>query len=300
MPSVQWGIEQGCYKKYGLDIQTNVVATTQIGTAGLVGGSYDIAITTPNNLFLANGNENFSGVIVAPRHGYLPEEIARAQVEPLFPNQLLLQTAMIVAKGSSIPVNGWKNLEGKKVAIQSFLSADHAGTALAMTKFGGDFKKVDFQILTSQQMADALKRGDIDAAVINDPFATQAILAGAKVIGYPNAYFSEVGSKNDASVAVVYASIASIVQAKRRQMKAFAIATLQINHLLNQPENEASYRQTIQTFTNVTAAAAAKVRLPYMIERKLVSADIAYIPNKLYKLGFIREKIRARPAIFEY
>ncbi len=298
LPSVKWGIEQGCFKKYGLEIETSVVATTQIGAAGLVGGSYDVSITTPLNLFLANANENFSGVIVAPRHGYTPQELTRAKIQPFFPNELLLQTALIVGKGSSIPVDGWKDLEGKKVAIQSFLSSDHAGTSIAMTKFGADYRRVEFLTLTSQQMGDALARGNVDAAIVNDPFATQIVLGGGKVIGYPNAYFAEPGSKNDASVAVVYASLSSITTAKRKAFKAFQSATLEINKLLNNPANEVSYRKTIQDFTGVTAAAAAKVRLPYMIERNIVADDVSYIPKKLFKIGFTKKKITAIPAIF--
>jgi NitT/TauT family transport system substrate-binding protein len=298
LPSVRWGIEQGCFKKYGLNIETTAVATSQIGLAGLVGGSYDIAINTPLNLFLANANDNFAGVIIAPRHGYLPSELSRAKVQPFFPNALLLQTALIVGKSSTIPVDGWKQLEGKKVAIQSFLSSDHAGIAIAMAKFGGDYKKTEFLTLTSQQMADALTRGDIDAAVINDPYATQAILAGGKVIGYPNAYFAEPGLNNDASVAVVYATLKSIASKRRQAIKAFQSATLEINKLLNNSATDSSYRQTIQTVTGVTAAAAAKQRLPYMIERNVVAADVTYIPAKLFQIGFIKEKIRAYPVLF--
>jgi len=285
-------------KKYGLNIETTVVATTQIGAAGLVGGSFDVSITTPLNLFLANANENFSGVIVAPRHGYLPQELSRAKIQPFFPKELLLQTALIVGKGSAISEDGWKGLEGKKVAIQSFLSSDHAGTAIAMSKFGADYRKTEFLTLTSQQMGEALARGNVDAAIVNDPFATQIILSGGKVIGYPNAYFAEPGSTNDASVAVVYASLSSITSSKRKTFKAFQAATLEVNKLLNMPANESSYRQTIQEFTGVTAAAAAKVRLPYMIERNIVAADVSYIPTKLHKIGFTRKKITAIPSIF--
>lgn len=298
MPNVKWGIDNGCFKKYGLNIELNNVATTQIAVAGLVGGSYDVAITTPLNLILANANENFNGVIIAPRHGYTPSELSRAKVQPYFPNQLLLQTALIVGKGSSIPVDGWKQLEGKKVAIQSFLSSDHAGTAIAMANAGADYKKTEFITMTSQQMGDALNRGDVDAAIINDPFATQIIQAGGKVIGYPNAYFAEVGVKNNASVAVVFASVTSVTSKKRRAIKAFQAATLEINALLNNAANEASYRQTIQTYTGVTASAAAKVRLPYMMEENLVPEDIAYIPAKLFKIGFISKKIRTYPVLF--
>lgn len=299
MPSVQWGIDNGCFKKYGVSIESNITASSQIAIAGLVGGSFDIAITTPTNLVLANANEGFNGVIVAPRHGYTSEELLRAKLEPFFPGELLLQTALIARSGSGIRVNNWADLEGKKVALQSFLSADHAGIATAMRIVGADYKKTEFLTLTSQQMVDALKRGDIDAGVINDPFATQAILVGGTVIGYPNAYYAQSGYLGDPGVAVVYLSNLKTVKKNIKSMKAFQNATLLINQLLNKPENEDSFRKTYIKVTGVSAEAAAKIKLPTMIERNLTPADISYIPNNLFKIGFIRERIKATPLIFK-
>lgn len=299
LPSVQWGINNGCYKKYGISIQSNVVATSQIATAGLIGGSYDVVITTPTNLVLANANEGFGGVIVAPRHGYTPEELIRAKLEPFFPGEILLQTALIARSGSGIRIDNWSDLEGKKIALQSFLSADHAGIAVAMRKVGADYKKTEFVTLTSQQMVDGLKRGDIDAGVINDPFATQAILAGGRVIGYPNAYYAQSGYLGDSGVAVAYLSNVQTVKKNEKAMRAFQKATLVINKLLNQPENDASFRKTYMDVTGVTAAAAAKVKLPTMIERNLTPADISYIPARLFEIGFIRERIKSAPVIFK-
>lgn len=299
LPSVQWGIDNNCYSKYGLDIKTEIVGTTQIGMAGIVGGSYDLVINTPTNLYLANANEGFSGVIVAPRHGYTPSELIRAKLEPFFPGELLLQTAMIAKRDSNIRVNNWKDLEGRKVAIQSFLSADHAGTALAMLQSGADFKKVEFVTLTSQQMVDALKKGDVDAVIANDPFATQIILNGGQIIGYPNAYYAQSGADSDTGVAVAYVSNTKSVNKKLQAMRAFQKATLEINKKLNKKKYETSFRSVIAKVTGVSTAAAAKVRIPTFIERNLVSQDVAYIPNNLWKIGFVREKLKVAPTILK-
>lgn len=299
IPSVQWGIDNGCYKKYGISIQSKVVATSQIATAGLIGGSYDIMTINPTALFLANANEGFDGVIVAPRHGYLPEELIRAKLEPFYPGELLMQTAVISRRGSGIKVNNWADLEGKKVAIQSFLGADHTGVASAMRAFGADYRKTEFLVLSGQQMVEALKRGDIDAAAVQEPFATTAVLAGNYVVGYHVSYYFQAGYLGDTGVALVYASNAKAVKKNIKAMRAFQKATLEINRLLNQPENEASFRKTYQVVSGVTAGAAAKLRLPTMIERNLTPADVSYIPGKLFDLGFIREKLKTTPVIFK-
>ena len=299
IPSVQWGIDNGCYKKYGLVVQANSVATTQIAVAGLVGGSYEIIINTPTNLFLANANEGFDGVIIAPRHGYAPEELIRAKLEPVYTGELFLQSALVARRDAGIRVNNWADLEGKKIATQSFLGADHAAVAYAMRSAGADYKKTEFLTLSSQQMVEALKRGDIDAATINEPFASAAVLAGGIVIGNQPAYYVQAGYLGDTGVAVVYASNAKTVKKNTKAMRAFQKATLEINRLLNRPEYETSFRRTYQSVTGVTPAAAAELKLPTMIERNLTPTDISYIPAKLFDIGFIREKIKTAPIIFK-
>ena len=290
LPAAQWGIEQGCFKKYGLDIKVNTVASTQIGMAGLVSGSFDLFMNTPSNLILFMANGDFAGKIVAPRHEYSAEELARAKREPLYPGELLLQTVVLVKKDS--PIKSWKDLEKSKVAVKSFKGSDHAGILLAMRSIGANAAKTEFLTMADAQMGSALARGDVDAVVPSDPYATQIIGDGARVIGYPSAYYFEAG------VAVAYMSSQDIVSKKPAAMRAFQRAVLEINRLLNKAQNDASYRKTIAKVTGITEESAAKLRLPTMSEKNVTFAEIAYIPNKLKSLGFIRSRVNLAPILF--
>lgn len=290
LPAAQWGIEQGCFKKYGLDIKVNTVASTQIGMAGLVSGSFDLFMNTPSNLILFMANGDFAGKIVAPRHEYSAEELARAKREPLYPGELLLQTVVLVKKDS--PIKSWKDLEKSKVAVKSFKGSDHAGILLAMRSIGANAAKTEFLTMADAQMGSALARGDVDAVVPSDPYATQIIGDGARVIGYPSAYYFEAG------VAVAYMSSQDIVSKKPAAMRAFQRAVLEINRLLNKAQNDASYRKIIAKVTGVTEESAAKLRLPTMSEKNVTFAEIAYIPNKLKSLGFIRSRVNLAPILF--
>ena len=290
LTSVEWGSQQGCFKKYGLEVKTTSVASSQIGIAGLVSGTYDLTVTTPTNLILAMANGDFAGKIIAPRHGYTPEEIARAKREPLYPGELLLQTVVVVKKDSSI--TNWKGLEKRKIGIRSIKGADNAGVLLAMRAAGASTSKVEFLTMSDAQMAVALGRGDIDAAVPSDPNASQMILDGARVIGYPYAYYAEPG------VAIAYISAEAIVAKKSAAMRAFQKATLEINHLLNQPSNDASFRKTIAKVTGVSDEAAAKGRLPVMMEQNITFSQIAYIPRELKLLGFTKARVNLAPVLF--
>ncbi|CAB4739053.1 MAG: transporter substrate-binding domain-containing protein [Actinobacteria bacterium] len=291
LTSVEWGNEQGCFKKYGLEVKSISIASTQIGFAGIIGGTYDLVPTTPTNLILAMANGSFDGKIIAPRHEYSAAELERAKKEPFYEGELLLQTVLLVKKDS--PIKSWKDLEGRKIGIRTFKSQEQAGVLLAMRTVGANTGKTEFLAMNDAQMSAALARGDVDAVVPSDPYASQIILDGARIIGYPTAYYAEAG------VAVAYISSQDAVSKKIQAMKAFQKATLEINHLLNLPQNDASFRKTIAKVTGVSLEAASKTRLPIMMEKNVSFSGIAYIPNKLKSLGFIRSRVNLAPILFK-
>ena len=290
LTSVEWGIRQGCFKKYGLNVKTVSITSSTIGLAGILSGSYDLTATTPTNLIQATVNANFQGKIIAPRHGYTTQELARAKMEPFFPGELLLQTTVIVPKDSKIKT--WKDLDKKKIASQSFQSADHAGTLLAIKSEGIISPKSEFITIPSTQMTDALRRGDVDAAIVGDPFATQLILDGNRIIGYPQAFFAEVGP------AVVFIGSSDGAKNKVKEFRSFQKATLEINKLLNRKENEASFRKVISEVTKVTVETAEKTRLPIMLERNVTIPEISFIPSKMKRVGFLKGRIELAQLLF--
>jgi NitT/TauT family transport system substrate-binding protein len=288
--STEWGVRQGCFKKYGLNVKTSSITNSTIGLAGVISGSFDLTATTPTNLVQAIVNGSFQGKIIAPKHGYLAEELERAKIEPLFPGELLLQTAMIVKSDSSI--KSWKDLDKKKIGLQSIQGAPHAGTLLAMKGQGVRNPKSEFLAMPSTQMADALRRGDVDAVIANDPFATQIILDGNRVIGYPMAYFVDPGP------VVVFISSAEIANNKAKAMRAFQRATLEINKLLNKKENDLSFKRVIADVTKVSLETVEKARLPIMIEKNVTIPEIAYIPSKLKRVGFLKGRFELGKLLF--
>ncbi len=84
-PSLQWGIDQGCFKKYGLTVKNEIVASNPVATAGLVSGTYDLIVSSPTQLVQLMTNGDFQVKIIAPRYGYTAAQLARAKQEPLYP-----------------------------------------------------------------------------------------------------------------------------------------------------------------------------------------------------------------------
>lgn len=288
--SIEWATRANCFAKYGIQVKSQVVASSTIGMAGLVGGSYDLVTNTANNLVQAMANGGLEGKIVAPRHGYTSQELSRAKQEPLFSGELLMQVAVVVRSDSGI--NSWKDLVGKKIAVQTINGSSHAGVLLAMKDAGVSSSRTEVLAVTPSQMGVALARKSVDAVAVPDPFASEIILNGGKVIGYPDAYFAEPGAY------VLYVSTSDAIAKKRDAMIAFQKAILESNALLNRPENEASIREITAEITGVSLDAAKKVRLPVMTERKVSFSDMAYVPRKLKAVGFLKKRVDLTPILF--
>ncbi len=291
LPTIEWGIRQGCFKKFGLTVKSAPVSSFPVGVAGIIGKSYDLYVTTSVNVIKSVADGSFAGKYVASKYGYTASELLRAKSAPFYPGELLMGSGVIVSKGSDIKT--FTDLNNKKVAVLSIDGVDQAGILLAMREAGIRKPKTEFLVLSNIQMADALKRGDVNAVVAIDPYASQIVKDGGEVIGYPQAYFQEPGP------AVVFMSSAEIVNSKARTMRVFQKANLEINRLLNKPENEASLRQIIAEVTKVSPEIANKVRLSTMSETSITISQLAYLPSKLKRVGFMKGRFDLGPIIFK-
>jgi hypothetical protein len=81
-------------------------------------------------------------------------------------------------------------------------------------------------------------------------------------------------------------------------MRIFQKATLEINKLLNKPENEANFRKIIAELTKVSPEVSARTRLPLMMEQNITISELAFIPSKLKKVGFMKGRFDLGPLIF--
>ena len=291
LPTIEWGIRQGCFKKFGLTVKSAPVSSFPVGVAGIIGKSYDLYVTTSVKVIKSVADGSFAGKYVASKYGYTASELLRARSAPFYPGELLMGSGVIVSKGSGIKT--FTDLNNKKVAVLSIDGVDQAGILLYMREAGIRKPKTEFLVLSNIQMADALKRGDVDAVVAIDPYASQIVKDGGEVIGYPQAYFQEPGP------AVVFMSSAEIVNSKARTMRVFQKANLEINRLLNKPENEASLRQIIAEVTKVSPEIANKVRLSTMSETSITISQLAYLPSKLKRVGFMKGRFDLGPIIFK-
>lgn len=161
---VFYGKEMGFFEKAGLDVRIREVPNGGAIASAVAGQAVDI------------GYANLVSIAVAFKKG-IPFTIVA-------PSALYTKsaptTACIVSKSS--PVRTAKDLTGKTVASDALGNIAQFGAEAWVDKNGGSRSSLRFVEMPFPEMAPALRRGRIDAAVVAEPNLTAATSDGARVL----------------------------------------------------------------------------------------------------------------------
>jgi NitT/TauT family transport system substrate-binding protein len=158
-----YALEAGMFKAAGLNVQVTTFATGGASATALAGNAVDVAITNP--IALANAiTHDVPWVIVALGGVYSSKAPS---------------TALCVGSKSALRVPA--DFAGKTVAVSSLGNLEQIGFQQWLATNGVDPSAVRFVELKSTQMAPALERGTIDAAMITDPALSFAVKNGTRV-----------------------------------------------------------------------------------------------------------------------
>jgi sulfonate transport system substrate-binding protein len=150
------------FKKHGLDVE---LIYTRGGTAAmqaLVGGAVDYAATSLDVAIQAYAN-----VRVDVRRFVVTGRL------PLF--------AVVTAPKTANQIRAIKDLEGKIVAVSALGNADHALALFLLKQANADASKVQFATL-GVNLLEALRQGQIDAGLVQEPALTLLQDSGARVL----------------------------------------------------------------------------------------------------------------------
>ncbi|HXP94612.1 MAG TPA: ABC transporter substrate-binding protein [Candidatus Binatia bacterium] len=162
--------DAGFFQKAGLNVTLTTLNNGASVAAGVASGTMDVGISTPMQIAQAV-SRGLPLTIIAP--GSLL--IART------PTQYLC-----VAAGS--PIAKPKDLEGKTIAVSALRTLSDTTTKVWMTKAGADTSKLRFVEMPVSEMAAALERGTVDAAVLTEPsFSVAKSTYHIKTLGNPAA-----------------------------------------------------------------------------------------------------------------
>jgi NitT/TauT family transport system substrate-binding protein len=145
--------ELGIFRKYGIAAEITILRKGggAAALAAVVGGAADVG--EGEIISVANARQRGIGVALLA-----PSGVFRASAPT---------TEVIVANGS--PIKTGKDLEGKTVALISLEGPSRIATNAWLEAAGASLDKVSFVELPPVNMAAAVDRGTVAAAVINEP-----------------------------------------------------------------------------------------------------------------------------------
>jgi NitT/TauT family transport system substrate-binding protein len=235
---VYLGVKKGFYEKHGLKLS---ITTAQGGAAivpAVVSGQYQFGFSNVTSLMVARSNNM---PVKAVSNGIASTGVQGKDFG-----------AITVKKDS--PIKSAKDLEGKKVAINTLKNINETATRESVRKAGGDPDKVKFVELAFDQMPAALDSGQIDAATVVEPALATIKSQGGVEIASPL-----VDVAPNLTVAMYFTS-QQYEQQNPEVVKKFQEATAESLAYADAHPEEA--RQIVTTYTKIPASVLAQVTLP--------------------------------------
>jgi len=160
------GIDKGIFAKHGLEVD---IKSAQGGAAIVP------AVLAGEMQF---GFSNVVSLLVAREKGLPLVSVAGGSSSTGDPAKDI--NAILVGKNSTLKTA--KDLEGKKVAINALNNIGDVTIATAVKKAGGDPTKIKFVEVPFPDMPAQLESGTVDAVWESEPFRTQIIDAGGRIL----------------------------------------------------------------------------------------------------------------------
>lgn len=189
-------------------------------------------------------------------------------------------TALMTAKGG--PIRDAKQLEGKTVAVNTLKNISGLAVEASLEKHGVDPQSVKQVEVAYPDMQATVERGEVDAALFNEPFTTAGEQAGLRVLSRP---YAEMGP--DLPIAPYFAAKryidehGDVIERFRRAMEKAA------RYAQEHPD---ALRAAIRTYTKIPPRAIERMHAPVLgtglDERKFQElADVAQ------RLGYIKGEV---------
>lgn len=230
-----YGIEEGIFEEHGLELE--VVPQTDIAAivSGLASGTYDFGFATIVHVVTANANgipiravSTIEGQIQADDDG----------------------TVTIASAASGI--TEFADLEGRRVATVGLSSHNTLTMWELADRAGVDTSTIELVQLPFGQMAAALDSGDVDAAIMQWPFALEALDAGGVELGYNNReLFVDTAT-------TLFNTSQSFIDQNPNTVRAFADAMAE--SILGATADEATAKEALITGLGITAEQAESAR----------------------------------------
>jgi NitT/TauT family transport system substrate-binding protein len=164
---VMFAKHRGFFAKQGIDAELTVVGDGTLTVPALLSGQAQFAAVPVAVL-----------AILRSRNAPVKAVAGGAVYEPGVPT-----TVLVAAPGKRI--SRARDLVGKRIGLDSLYNISHIALQRWLARGGVSPEDVDIATLPFAQMIPPLVHGQLDAAWLPEPWATQALQRGARTIAYP-------------------------------------------------------------------------------------------------------------------
>ncbi len=239
-------IEQGYLAEEGLKLELQAMSGGAAIIPAVVGGSLDFGIS------------NYVSVIVATGQGLklkvFSDSAYGTKDHPPF--------SIVVKKGS--PIKTAKDLNGKKIAVNTRNNIVHVAVMEWMDRNGGDPKTAQFVELPFPQMPPALSQGQVDAIAPTEPFVTVSTSQDGQILAN---YLTDL---RDPVAIAGFISTDDWITKNRDVALAFHRANTKGIDFIS--KNDKLARDYAVKYANLDPALAAKINLATLRSTPLVDA----------------------------
>jgi NitT/TauT family transport system substrate-binding protein len=232
------GRKKGFFSERGLKLDFSSAQGGAAIVPGVASGQFEFGFSNMTSLMIARSN----GVPVkAVANGIASTGVVGEDFEAL------------TVRGDS-PVESAKDLEGRKVAINTLKNINETAVRASVRKAGGDPDEVELVELAFDQMPAALDAGRIDAAMVVEPALATVKSQGGREIASP---MIDIAPK--LTVAMYFTST-EYARENPEVVKKFQEATAESLAYADSHPDEV--REIVTTYTKIPPDVLAKVTLP--------------------------------------
>lgn len=262
-------VDQGFYEAHGLTVEQTPMPGGAALVPALESGELNIGGTNPVSPMQAI-EQGLDVQCIA--------EITRKTAEGGLP--------FVMAPKHDGKIKTGADLEGKTVAVNTLANMHHIVAASWVREHGGDASKVEFQAVDFADMIPALLEGRVDAAMLDEPFAT--IAAGQGIQAIDVAPFTA----GVAEEPVIGCWVVSTTWAKShpREVEAFMAAIADAEAYLAGQPDETEFRRILVDQLSLDPALADSVVLPKVISQG-TKADYEAWQKEALAFGFMNSEI---------
>jgi len=253
--------QRGFFKAAGLHVKIVPVVSAATAIPGQLAGKYDVVLGNYVSYVLADAEHGDDFRVLAPGAAEAPGD-----------------SVLVVPHGS--PIQSVADLRGKTVAINALnnIGALLVTSMLSDYMMGPKADHITFKAVPFPAMTHALVTHQVDAAMMFEPFATEAEMDGAEEVADADA-----GSTQNLPIAGYM-----VTKSWERKYPGTAAA---FQHALQEGQDIASVSplavyKGLETFAKIPAATAEIISLPsYPLVNNALS--LQRIPNLMLNLGML-------------